>query len=86
MVDRGPGVDEGLLREIASQTGGAYWLAESSDELTDIIGEVDRLEKSGVESIRYLGQEELFGPWALAALGVLCLEQLLGSTWWRRIP
>jgi Ca-activated chloride channel family protein len=85
-VQGGPGVDEETLKAVAAETGGAYWPAESGDKLRSIYEEIDRLEKSEIESFSYADYLERFTPFAIAALVTIFLEQLLLSTLLRRIP
>jgi Ca-activated chloride channel family protein len=85
-VPGGPGVDEETLKAIATETGGAYWLAESADKLMAIYQEIDKLERTEIESIRHIDYAERFAPFALAALALLLLEQTLVCSVFRRIP
>jgi Ca-activated chloride channel homolog len=85
-VPGGPGVDESTLKAIAEETGGAYWLAQSADDLREVYKEIDRMEKTEIESIRYMDYGEKFVPFVLVALGLLLLEQLLLGTVFRRLP
>jgi Ca-activated chloride channel family protein len=85
-VPAGPGVDEPTLKAIAAETGGAYWMAESAGELREIYKEIDKLERTEIESTHYVDYSEKFLPFVLAALMALCLEQVLISTVFRRIP
>ena len=82
----GPGVDEATLKVVAGETGGAFWLAESADKLHEIYKEIDKLERTEIESVRHIDYAERFAPFALAALALLLLEQILISTVFRRIP
>jgi len=85
-VAMGSGVDMRTLEEIAQETGGQSRLANDAESLRQIYEEIDEMEKSEIESVRYLDYRELFVPFALAALGVLALESLLSCTIFRRIP
>ena len=85
-VATGSGVDARTLEEVARATGGESWLAEDADSLRKIYEQIDEMEKSEIESVRYLDYRELFVPFALAALSVLALEILLSCTIFRRIP
>jgi Ca-activated chloride channel family protein len=85
-VPGGPGVDEGMLKAIAQATGGICRLAEDEESLRAVYAEIDKLEKSEIEAVRYLDYRELFSPFALAALGLLALAVALGSTLVRKIP
>lgn len=81
-----PGVDEATLKGIAETTGGAFWLAESAEKLHEIYREIDKLERTEIESVRHIDYAEKFMPFVLAALALLTLEQVLVSTVFRRIP
>jgi Ca-activated chloride channel family protein len=79
-------LDESMLSMLAEETGGLYRRADSADALRAIYEEIGELEKSEVESYRYLDYRENFTPFALAGLGLLLAEILLQSTWLRRHP
>jgi Ca-activated chloride channel homolog len=85
-VPGGPGVDEATLKTIAHETGGAFWVAESAEKLHEIYKEIDKLEQTEIESVRHIDYAERFAPFALVALALLTLEQILISTVFRRIP
>ena len=85
-VPKQPGVDDASLRALAETTGGIYRLAEDSESLIDVYREIDELEKSEIEAVRYLNYRELFTPFALFALGLVLLEAVLRSTLLRTIP
>lgn len=70
-------LDEGLLRKIAGETGGQYFRARDKDALVDVYKQIDRLEKSKVETIAYRHNDEMFFPFALAACLFLFIELLL---------
>ncbi len=85
-VPVGEGVDEETLRTVADVTGGRFWLAEDDEGLRDIYRQIDELERSEIESVRFVDYQELFGLFALAALGLLLAEAALANTVFRRIP
>lgn len=85
-VGMGSGVDERTLQEVAEITGGMYRLADDAETLRGVYKEIDELERSEIESVRFMDYREVFWPWALAALAVLGLETLLNCTIFRRIP
>ncbi len=62
LVQMGKGVDTKTLQSIAETTGGIFRLAENAESLREVYKEIDELEKSEVESIRYLDYRELFQP------------------------
>ncbi len=64
-------IDEPLLREIARTTGGLYFRATDRDSLQSIFAEIDRWEKTSIQSRSYYEATELF-PWFIA-LGLLLL-------------
>ncbi|MFG0285600.1 MAG: VWA domain-containing protein [Phycisphaerales bacterium JB039] len=79
-------VDEATLRSVAQGAGGRYFLASDADTLRDVYAEIDRLEKTQVESIEYTEVDEHFAPVAMAALGALLADLLLRITVLRRLP
>lgn len=81
-----PGFDDRALRAIAESTGGKYWLATDSEALQAVHAEINDLEKSEIETVRYSEYREAFVPWALAALALLSIETLLRQTWLRTNP
>lgn len=76
-------IDEKLLKEIASETGGKYFRATNNKKLEDIYDEIDKLEKTEIEEFKYYNYEEKFRPLVLLALGLLVLEFLLRHTLFR---
>ena len=52
-------IDEDLLTEVASRTGGKYFRATDSRSLAGIYAEIDRLEKTETEQRRYLQWTDL---------------------------
>ena len=79
-------LDERLLTAIAKNTGGFYAKAASGEQLVKIYKEIDKLEKTKVQSLQYTQYAERFGPFAMAALLLLGLEILAGCTIFRKIP
>ena len=53
-------IDEELLESIASKTGGLYFRATNNESLQDIYNEINKLEKTDVEEIRYSDAEEKY--------------------------
>ncbi len=79
-------VDRSTLERIAEKTGGIFHLAENEESLREIYEEIDRLERSEIESVRYIDYKELFVPFTIAALCLMLLEVALSNTVFRRIP
>lgn len=85
-VPMGRTIDEDTLKDIAELTGGIYRRAETAESLVSIYEEIDKLERSEVESIRYVDYRETFMPWALLALILLLAATVLNNTVFRKIP
>jgi Ca-activated chloride channel family protein len=79
-------IDEKTLTAVAQKTGGEYFRADNTDTLRKIYERIDTLEKSEVETKKYVHIKELF-HWVVApGLGLLLIEVLLGNTVWRKLP
>ena len=79
-------IDEPSLIAIAELTGGRYFRADDNNKLERIYEEIDKLEKDEIEVKHFSKKEELFFPFALAALLMLLTEALLRYSLLRRIP
>jgi len=80
------GVDEGLMKRLAEQTGGSYARATTGDQLHKIFDHISRLETSQVERQHYTKFDELAGWFIVPAIGLLALEVTLAGTVFRRAP
>lgn len=79
-------IDEELLRRISENTQGKYYRATDKEELKSIFEEIDKLEKTKIESLGERRYRELF-PWLLIpAFLLVLLELLLRQTWFRVLP
>jgi Ca-activated chloride channel family protein len=79
-------IDEPLLTEVATSTGGRYFRATDSESLRHIFGEINRLEKTPVQHVIYRRFDEAFRlPLALGLLA-LALELVVSATLAVRIP
>ena len=76
-------IDEELLKEIADVTGGNYFRATNNKKLKEIYDEINKLEKTEIEEIKYTTYDEKYRPLVLIALGFLCIEVLLRLTVFR---
>ena len=74
------------MKSIANETGGKFYEAQNASALTAIYEEIDELERSKIQSLRFMDYKELFLPFALAALVVTVIEVLLSCTLFRKIP
>lgn len=79
-------VNPELLRKLAADSKGRYFVARDSRALKDIFGEIDRLETSLLPGEEFVAYEEVFGYAALPAALLLVLEVLLSALWFRRFP
>lgn len=82
----GQPVDAAALQALAERTGGLFRMADDAESLAAIYREIDRLETSEVESVRYVDFRERFAPWALGALGAAAAAAALTATVFRRTP
>lgn len=73
-------IDEALLKEIAKTTGGKYFRATSNTKLAEIYDEINKLEKTEIEEIKYQSYDEKYRPLVLLALGLLLFETVLRNT------
>lgn len=73
-------IDEELLEEIASQTGGKYFRATDENSLRKIYQEIDLLEKRSLKDVDYQpnmpATPQPFLNWALLLAGIAWLVQL----------
>ena len=76
-------IDEGLLKEIAQETGGQYFRATNNKKLEAIYDEIDSLEKTDIEEFKFYNYEEKFRPLVLLALLFLVVEFLLRHSLFR---
>ena len=76
-------IDEKLLQEIASTTGGKYYRATDNEKLEEIYEEIDSLEKTEIEEFKFTNYEERFRPFLLIAGFLLIMELLLRFTIFR---
>ncbi len=78
-------IDEALLNQIASQTGGKYFRATNNKSLENIYSDIDKLEKTTIETTSYKRYAELFFPFAFLAMIGLVIEMLLRYTVFKSI-
>lgn len=79
-------LDEGLLKEIASLTGGKYFRATNTESLEKIYQQIDELEKTEAKVKEYHEYEERFSYFLFPAFFLFLLEFLLARTRLRRLP
>lgn len=79
-------IDEETMRSISSQTGGLYFRAHKNAELDEIYTEIDKLERTKFSTKQYNKRNELYMPFALAALIVFLLELVTRIFVLKRLP
>lgn len=80
------GLDEKSLKQIADMTGGMYFRATDNQKLSRIYAQIDKLEKSKVESTQYDNFNELIAFFTIPALLLLGCEWVLRSTRFLKVP
>jgi len=78
-------IDEGILREIAQNTGGKYFRATDNNKLEEVYSEIDKLEKSKIDVRQFSRKEEKYFLPALIAFCLLALEILVRNTIFRNL-
>lgn len=79
-------IDEEVLSDIATMTGGAYFRATNSKKLSAIYDEIDKMEKTKLQVTEYSSKSEDFLPFLLGAFLCLFVEVLLRHTLLKRLP
>ncbi len=79
-------IDEPLMTEIASMTGGRYYRATDSESLRHVFEEINRLEKTTVEQVVYRRFDEAYRVPLAFGLVALALEIVLSATFAVRVP
>ncbi len=78
-------IDEALLRQITSLSGGRYFRARDGTALRNIYSQIDRLERAPVQTKSFVNYTELF-RWALGlAMAALMIELAL-TAWKAPLP
>lgn len=76
-------IDEALLKEIAQTTDGEYFRATDNQKLEEIYEEINQLEKTEIEEIKYYNYQEKYRPLLLIAGLLLMFEILFRYTLFR---
>jgi len=78
-------IDEELLKNVANKTGGLYFRATDNKKLEEIYNEINKLEKTEVEEIKYSDSEEKYRLLVIAAIGLIFVELILKYTVFKSI-
>lgn len=76
-------IDEALLRSIAKNTGGKYFRAYSNQKLESIYNEINKLETTEIQELKFYDYDEKYRPFALFSVLLLLLELGLRNTFFR---
>ena len=78
--------DEELLKEMASVTGGKYFLAADEAAMNAVMNEINALEKTNFEQPRYIEYKEFAPALIMIAIALLMLATVIGNTRELSIP
>ncbi len=73
-------IDEQLMKNIATNSGGKYFRATSNSKLESIYNEINKLETTEIEELKYYDFDEKFRPFVWIAGLLLLIEILLRNT------
>jgi Ca-activated chloride channel family protein len=76
-------IDESLLRSIAKNTGGKYFRANSNQKLEAIYNEINKLETTEIQELKFYDYDEKYRSFALFAGLLLLMEIGLRNTVFR---
>lgn len=79
-------IDEDVLAQIASLTGGKYFRATNKTKLAEIYHEIDKLEKSIIEERSFTNKADKHLPFVLSAIFLLLIELILKTSVLKSIP
>lgn len=79
-------VNEELLTKMATETGGKFWRATTSQGLKQVFNTIDRLEKTKIEVNKFVQYDEKFYIYLLIGVFSYILSVFLGRTLLRRSP
>jgi Ca-activated chloride channel family protein len=78
-------IDEAILKDISSKTGGKYFRATDNAKLVQVYSEIDKMEKSKIDVRQFIRKEEKFLIPAIIVFILLALEALSGLTIYKNI-
>ncbi|MBL6591517.1 MAG: VWA domain-containing protein [Flavobacteriaceae bacterium] len=70
-------IDEELLKNVANKTGGLYFRATDNKKLEEIYNEINKLEKTELEEIKYSDSKEKYRLLIITAIGLIFVELIL---------
>lgn len=78
-------LDEPMMKYIANLTGGKYFRATDNESLENIYEEIDQLEKTEINEVKFYNYTELYAKYLSWALLLLFLELILRKTVFKEI-
>lgn len=78
-------INDELLQQIANDTGGKYFRAESKEKLQQIYDEIDKMERSKIKVNEFKRLHEEFYPFVIWGIALLVLSFLLKNTIFKSI-
>jgi Ca-activated chloride channel family protein len=78
--------NEGLLQDLARETGGQYFHATDNNALQKIYTSINQLEKTKIKITTYNRYKNQFQIWLLVGIIFLLLEVILRYTTFRKFP
>lgn len=79
-------IDEDVLKEISSITGGKYFRATDNNSLYKIYSEIDKMEKSKIEVYEFESKYDEYLPLVLLAFILICVDFILRGLVIRTFP
>jgi Ca-activated chloride channel family protein len=76
-------IDQELMKTIARNTGGKYFRAYSNSKLESIYNEINKLETTEIEELKFYDYDEKFRPFVWIAGILMLLEIVLRNTIFR---
>lgn len=78
-------IDDDTLTAIAKSTGGEYFRATDTQTLANVLGRIDKLEKSRLAAPKSERIDELYGRPLLMGFAALALALVSGETIWQKL-
>ena len=79
-------IDDESLTQVAQETGGRYFRATDTENLRQIYDDIDKMEKTEIETPQYLEYKEFYPYFLIPALIGFLAELALANTRLRRLP
>lgn len=76
-------IDERMMQRIAIKTGGKYFRATSNERLSQIYDQINKLETTEVEELKFYDYDEKYRPFVLLGGFLILLELGLRNTLYR---